>query len=241
MSVSQEQVQEAMSGLVRKQHVLKNGSVAVLQMIVQQPEQAITIMLDAVAKAIDAEKAAQPPFSIVSTFTLPAVPAKPQSECFKDDIWHPNGRDSDLDRWFKKDQPAADTTEFSVVVTNKDSWQPSLALEWAIEQVTGTRDHVGKPTLFLQEEAIRLGLTLTCAQAEKSAELTEQGTETGLLTNGYGNFYLTETGDAENPVAVGLLPRADSWRSYVFRIGRGGGWSADRRLLLRNLKVASAL
>jgi hypothetical protein len=179
-----------------------------------------------------AEKAEAPLFTISTTFHLAAVPAKRQKDCFADKKrW--SYRDGCLDSYFKKDQDEAGDCDVAIAIFHKE-WHfrefaaAVLGAEWA-----------AKSLKEIGEEIIRRGLTLTCAQAEAMVEATERGEKTDMRTDGYANFYFTETGDVENPVAVGVVLRDDPrWDAYAYRLGDGNRWLVELRFLLRNLKVA---
>lgn len=184
------------------------------------------------------EKIEEPLFTVSATTPLDTVSAKAQSKCFVGDRWHKNGRDSDFDvgRYFKKDQPNAVACTITTIAF-KRQWR---FVEFAVA-ILGD-EWKGKSVKELGNEIIRRGFPLTNAQAEAMVEKTEAGEKTDMCTNSYGNFYFTETGDTENPVAVAGVDRGGRlWSAFVDRLGRGLGWSAGSRFLLRNLVVPSTL
>jgi hypothetical protein len=173
-------------------------------------------------------------FFIAASMQLDAVPAKLQSECFVGDRW--SYRDRDFDNWFPKDQSAAGPCTVTTIYF-KRTWK---FMEFAIA-VLGD-EWKGKSVKKLGNEIIRRKITLTNAQAEAMVEKTEAGEKSSMRIDGYGNFYFTETGDEENPVAVANVRRVGrSWSANVYALGIDDDWDADGRFLLRNLETPSTL
>lgn len=149
------------------------------------------------------------------------APAKKTKDCFKDFEY----RDSDLNAWLPKEQPA---TEGEVTVIERTKEQTFLEMA---QEYLGTTD-----TKQIAKHA------LTLPMVEK---LIENADANGLRTDGYHNFFFVE--DNDGGVSVASVDRGDSrwfayvdrhgsrWHAFVFRLGLGGRWYTDYRLLIRNL------
>jgi len=163
--------------------------------------------------------------SVIAIVNLPAITGKKTAKCFT------NGwafRDPDFDKYLAKDQPDAAACVISVCAVGK-VWTFIEAVH-ALPGAPETSDVVELGNWLIQK-----GHTLTPPQAEDLKERTERGEDTGLCTDGYGNFFFVETGDSKNPVSVGYVYRGRcDWDARIGRLGDGGCWGAGRRLLLRN-------
>ncbi len=169
-------------------------------------------------------------FSVIATTTLGRVAGKKTKECFTGK-WYAY-RDSDFDGWLGKQQPDAPACTISVCAVNKD-WIFAEAAR-ALPGVEQTSDIAA-----LGRSLIANGYTMTLPQAEEMVEATERGESAGLRTDGYGNFFFVETGDAENPVSVGYVDRGDRvWLAILNRLDNVNRWRAGRRLLVCNLDAS---
>ena len=173
-------------------------------------------------------------FSVIATTNLGAVAGKPTKKCFVvgKRYYH---RDRDFDNWLQANQPNADPCAIATLAPAKD---------WMFVEAAATVLGIGAgtDTVLLGKALIENGHTMTLAQAEEMVEKTERDEKTGMLTDGYANFFFVETGDEKNPVSVAHVSRDDSrWSAYVFRLVRGYRCYAARRLLVRNLSDASKL
>lgn len=184
---------------------------------------------------VPAEEAKQNPFfSVIATTNLAATAAKKTSKCFTNTSRY-YYRDGDFDRWLPGNQPKAEASAISTLGFEKD-W----TFVEAAAKILGIG--AGSSTKLIGQALIENGHTVTLAQIEEMVEATERGEKTGMQTNGYWNFFFVETGNANDPVSVAHVRRDDSgWRARVLRLGHGGRWFADSRLLVRNLKDTSKL
>ncbi len=167
--------------------------------------------------------------SIVATTHLDAVKGKKTAKCFTDDWYY---RSDDFDRWLGKSQPDADSCTVSACAMGKD---------WLFVEAARALPGVGQTSdiAVLGRSLIACGYTVTLPQIEDLKVRTERGEDTGMRTDGYGNFFFVETGDPENPVSVGYVCRVDrGWVADVFRLGRDDRWYVDYRLLVRNLDAS---
>ena len=173
-----------------------------------------------------------PLFSVVATTNLVAVAGKKTAKCFVGSIWYPGGRDSDFDSWSPANQAGTSACVVTALAPSR-SWtfvEAILALPGIIK-TTDVTD--------LGQQSIVRGYTMTLTQAEEMTRKTEQREATGLVTNGYGNFFLTETDDPRNPVSVGYVLRVErGWCASLDRLDCGFRWQAGRRLLVRNLDAS---
>ncbi|MFA5942240.1 MAG: hypothetical protein WC798_01020 [Candidatus Paceibacterota bacterium] len=171
-----------------------------------------------------------PLFSVSATTSLAAIKEKKTKKCFTGSRW--TYRDSDFDNWLPADQPNADACTITTLAPSR---------EWTfIEAAVAVLGIIGIDTntdvATIGEYLIKQGHTMTLAEAEEMVEKTEKSEETGMRTDGYGNFFFIETGNPKNPVSVGYVSRdGRGWGAGVRSLGRGYRWSADYRLLVRNL------
>lgn len=141
------------------------------------------------------------------------APTKLTKNCFTRSSWY--YRDSDLDAWLPKKQPAQ---EGKVMVIIRDKEQTFLEMA---QQYLGTTD----------PEKIK-PYCLTLPMAEKMVE--ERSAE--LRTDDYTNFFFVETGNEEEPVSVARVYRdGPRWYASVDRLGSDRRWHAGPRLLVCNL------
>jgi len=176
-----------------------------------------------------------PLLSIIATTQLGAVAGKLTRKCFVGQRWRKGGRDKDFDNWLSANQSSAEKCAISTLAPSRD---------WMFEEGAATILGIGVGTdiVLLGKALIENDHTMTLAQAEEMVEKTERDEKTGMLTDGYANFFFVETGDEKNPVSVAHVSRDDSrWSAYVFRLVRGYRCYAARRLLVRNLSDASKL
>lgn len=171
--------------------------------------------------------------SAVATTTLAAIVGKPTKKCFAGPRWA--YRDGNLDHWLPTGQPDALACSVTTFVSSRERTFAKVA-----EKIVGL-SIPGASTKLLGHELIRLGHTMTLAQAEEMVEATERGEKTGMCTRCWGNFIFVETGDEKDPVSVLRVYRSGRrWRAHVYRLDYGCMRDAEYRLLLRN-SVASAL
>jgi len=186
-------------------------------------------MLGSVVRAVVKEPATQLPLlSIVATTNLPAVAGKKTKQCFTDGWYY---RDADFDNWLPASQPDASECVITTLALTRN-WTFIEAAQ-AILGVDTT------DVVVLGNALIKSGHPITLAQAEAMKKATERGDNTGMRTDGWGNFFFVETGDLKNPVSVGRVDRDDrGWLALVYRLGSGSRWYAGFRPLLRNVDAS---
>ena len=134
---------------------------------------------------------------------------KKTKDCFKDFYY----RDSRFDTWLPKNQPAQ-SGEITVLQNKKEMTFLEMAQEYF-----GTTDI---------EELKKHALTLPMVEEMIAKHKSELG------VTGWGNFFFMENKDGS--VSVGSVARVErAWFAYVYRLGDYYRWSADNRLLVRNL------
>lgn len=175
----------------------------------------------------DQPKPKHPLFAVIATTEQGEISEKATKRCFAGYTY----RDDDLDRWLGAMQPAS---EAGVITTLgfKKGW---LFAE-AARALTGVEQAADMAALG--RSLIENGYTMTLAQAEDMVERAKRGEQTGMRTDGYGNFFFVETGDPKNPVSVGHVFRYDGWDAHVQRLGGDGRWGAGNRFLVRNLDAS---
>lgn len=162
--------------------------------------------------------------SLLKKIKVSAVLAKKTADCFtnKKRYYH---RDGDLDRWLPEDQQAEGDGEFSVLPLEKQSTFKKF-LDFQI----------GKETTDVAElstELKRRGYITTLTRIEALIEEQESGTDVGLRTDGYANFFLVL--DKEGDISVvGVGRDGGQWYVYVCRLAYGGEWGVGSHLFLRN-------
>ncbi len=166
-------------------------------------------------------------FSSASTYALGAVAGKKTKKCFVSSLWY--YRDSASDNWLPADQPNADAGTITVLTPMKD-WTFAEAAVSLLNVSPNT------PVVTLCSLLKERRHTMTLAQGEAMAEATERGEKTGMVTNGYGNFFFVENEDGS--VSVAFVYRygvARPWNAHVDELAHSYRWRADRRLVVCNL------
>src|SRR3989338_5595935 len=135
-----------------------------------------------------------PLFSVVEMIRLGAVAGKLTKQCFTGDRYA--YRDSDFDNWLPANQPNADACVITTLA-------PSRGWTFAKAAATVLGVSANMPVKTLGELLIKHGHTITLSQDEEMVEKTERGANTGMRTDGWGNFAFVETGDPANPLSVG--------------------------------------
>jgi hypothetical protein len=169
--------------------------------------------------------------SIVATTPLGAVKGKPTKKCFVVGKRY-YYRDDDFDNWL----PASQSNAGACVIT---TLAPSHNWTFAEAAAAILGIGAGSGIVLLGNALIENGHTVTLPQGEEMVEKTENGVETGMRTDGYGDFCFTETGDPKNPVSVaGVFRDGPRWHALVSRLDYGFRWYAAYRLLVRNLDTS---
>ena len=170
---------------------------------------------------------AGPLFTVIATTNVDAVAGKKTAECFTGSRWA--YRDSDFDNWLAKSQSGAPKCAVTALGFSK-GWSFIEAVR-ALPNAPQTDDVVE-----LGNWLIERGCTLEPQQVEDRVEATERSENTGLRTDGFGNFFFVETGDVKNPVSVGHVYRdGRDWNANVYRLDDDDRGYSDDRLLVCNL------
>ena len=140
------------------------------------------------------EKSSEPTsvFSILATTNLGAVKAKKIKKCFTGPSWWKKGRDSDFDNWISADQPEMPACAIMTL---------GFSQEWTFMKAAANVLGIGvnSDIVLLGNLLIEHGYTMTLVQTEEMVEKTKNNEKTEMSTDGYGNFFFTETGDPKNP------------------------------------------
>lgn len=168
--------------------------------------------------------------SIVTTLTLPKTRMKRTKDCFSDEARY-YFRSNALDTTLPENQEEGGKKEFSVCELKKPSTFIDI-VKSVLKRNEATPDE-------LQAELIKLGHIVTLPQIEDAIERTEKGEKTGLLTNGYGNFFFVLNN--QGGVSVVVVGRdARRWHVYLSGFGNGRGWRAGRRFFFSNLDTSDS-
>lgn len=156
--------------------------------------------------------------------TLAVSPAKPTTQCFTDRSRY-YYRDTDLDRWLPKNQPAGTEKQFSGRELARNATFAEM-----VADITGITGDVAT----MSKALIEGGHTVTCPQIEDATERQEKGEAVGLQTIGYANLFFVE--GADGSVLVVRVNRYDGrqWFVNVHRLDDSCVWSAEGRVFARN-------
>ena len=135
-------------------------------------------------------------------------------------------RDSDLDGWLSAQQEAGASGKVSVY---------QLEREMTFKEVAQALLGVDEASIGeLAEGLIAGGHTVVPSQIEALIERTEQGEDTGLITDGYGNFFFVQ--DKKGSVSVVNVRRLDVglWYVDVYRLDCEGRSDVEDRFFSRN-------
>ena len=163
-------------------------------------------------------------FSLLKTITVGATKTKPTTNCFTDTARY-YYRDNDLDRYLPKNQSDQAESQFGVLPLTETTTFKEFA-----ESVLGTQGDLKTLAKLLQQR----GYTTTLPAIEVLNERQESGEDTGLLTNGWANFFFVDNEDGES-VSVVYVPRSGRlWSVCQNSFGDGRRWFAGYRFFLRN-------
>lgn len=164
----------------------------------------------------------------LQNIATPAVAGKKTSKCFTDKSRY-YYRDSDLDGWLRKDQPAQPESVFAV---------QKLAEPATFKKIAETFLGIIGDIKTIARELKSRGHVTTLAVIESLIERQENGEDVGLLTNGYGNFFFVA--DGNESVSVVRVGRDDGrWHAGVRRLGSDDRWDAGDRFFFRNSDTES--
>lgn len=152
----------------------------------------------------------------MNTKTKITAKAKATKDCFKDFYY----RDSYLNKWLPKEQPAR---EGEVTVLSLDKEMTFLEMA---EHFLGTKD----PAEIKK-------YTLTLPMVEK---LVENAEANGLRIDGWGNFFFVENADGSVSVA-NVNRNASQWNVNVNELADSYRWHADNRLMVWQLDTRANL
>ena len=163
-------------------------------------------------------------FSLLKTITVGATKTKPTTNCFTDTARY-YYRDNDLDRYLPKNQSDQAESQFGVLPLTETTTFKEFA-----ESVLGTQGDLKTLAKLLQQR----GYTTTLPAIEVLNERQESGEDTGLLTNGWANFFFVDNEDGESVSVVGVDRGVGRWGVRRLSFGSGGRWGAGGRFFLRN-------
>lgn len=160
---------------------------------------------------------------VIQRTDIGAVGSKETAKCFTDE--HYVYCDGDFSRWLRPVQPRAD----ACTVTALTSAQDADFVEWArMILASPIPDH------SLEAQIKRSGYAIaSLPQIEEIVAVTERGIDTGVRTDGWGNFFFLE--NEEGGISVGQIRcLACGWEPTIFRFRRRGRWYGH--FLVRNYK-----
>ena len=160
----------------------------------------------------------------LKTITVGATKTKPTTNCFTDTARY-YYRDNDLDRYLPKNQSDQAESQFGVLPLTETTTFKEFA-----ESVLGTQGDLKTLAKLLQQR----GYTTTLPAIEALIERQESGEDTGLLTNGWANFFFVDNEDGESVSVVGVGRCGSRWYVIQRSFGGGCGGLAGRRFFLRN-------
>ena len=163
-------------------------------------------------------------FSLLKTITVGATKTKPTTNCFTDTARY-YYRDNDLDRYLPKNQSDQAESQFGVLPLTETTTFKEFA-----ESVLGTQGDLKTLAKLLQQR----GYTTTLPAIEVLNERQESGEDTGLLTNGWANFFFVDNEDGESVSVVGVGRCGGQWAVGRDSFGYDSRWDAGRRFFLRN-------
>ncbi len=173
----------------------------------------------------------KPTLVLLKAVELGEVASKDTQQCMTGTHWC--YRDSDIDRWLLKEQPAVEAAPVGVYQLQKPA---GTTFREMAQAALGTAREWSKDELATLLK--KRGLILTLPAVELMVERQEAGEDVGLGTDGYANIAFLE--DAEGFVSVLVVHRnGRQWVAYVYRLGHGSRWGAGSRLLLRNSVTAT--
>ena len=160
----------------------------------------------------------------ISKVILPATTEKKTKDCFKGDRYY--FCDNDLDSLLPKVQSTGKAGQFTANQLEKE-----LNFKEVAQAILGVDE---APLNDLAKGIIEKGHTVVLPQIESLIERTDAGEATGLLTNGYGNFFFVQ--NSEGGVSVVYVFRHDGrlWCVYVYHFGCDGRWYVEFRFFSRN-------
>ena len=159
----------------------------------------------------------------LKTVTVAAVGAKNTADCFTNTARY--YRDPSLGADFPKIQPVQPESKFTVCELTQDATFREMS-----ESVLGVSGDIRTLSKLLKES----GHTTILPVIEALVERQESGEDTGLLTNGWANFFFVDNEDGESVSVVGLDRCGRQWGVCRCPLGRDRRWDAGRRFFLRN-------
>lgn len=92
------------------------------------------------------------------------------------------------------------------------------------------------PVEVLEDLLMERGHAMTLAQARVMAENTDRMGNTGMRSNGWGNFFLTE--NKNGGISFARIGRNErGWHVLMFDVANDVCWGSGNRLLVRNLNI----
>lgn len=137
-------------------------------------------------------------------------------------------RDPNVDSWLPKMSPAAGEGKLSVYQLEKEMKFKEVALA-----ILGIDDSLASG-VDVARGLIEDRRTTAPAQIQNLIERTDAGEDTGLRTDGWGNFFFVE--NKEGGVSVVRVGRSGDgrWSVGVRRLDYGGRWRVESRFFSRN-------
>lgn len=161
----------------------------------------------------------------VGKVVLPATAEKETKKSFIGDRYY--YRAAELDRWLSKVQPAGKEGLSTIHQLEKQMTFREIAA--AILGLDETSD-----LDLLASALIKNGHTVVLSQIESLIERTDADEATGLLTNGWGNFFFVVNKDGSVSVVRVYRDDVRQWYVLVHRFGSDARWGVVSRFFSRN-------
>jgi hypothetical protein len=229
---TEQQIRKLAAVIVEHSGVFELLSKEAAQWAIQNPTLAMSSIVNNLESAVTTVK--KPSETIIQKVTnllrlvketsVSDTAAKKLSESFVGSRYY--HRDSDLDGLLSAQQEAGAAGKVSVY---------QLEREMAFKGVAQALLGVDEASIDdLAKGLIAGGHTVVPSQIEALIERTEQGEDTGLITDGYGNFFFVQ--DKKGSVSGVVVYRDDDgpWNVRVYRLDYGRRWRVEDRFFSRN-------
>ncbi|HEY4515989.1 MAG TPA: hypothetical protein VJH67_02255 [Candidatus Paceibacterota bacterium] len=222
--MTEQQTPKLMGVLVEHQDAFSPLPIEDAQWVIRNPKEAISLFLIAVKNRVrEAATTIKNILSPVKKITIAATAEKRTEECFADSKKY--YRDPSVLSLLPEFQPARGVEQGQVSQLNERSKFLGM-----VQSLLGVMEDGIAVLSRLIIESFHI---YTLTQIEQLVERQEAGEDVGLLTNGWGNFFLVL--NREGSVSVVDVIRAGSqWLFFAYVLGFVRVWSVGRRFFSRN-------